>query len=131
MIFALPLDSPSYDEQDGFFTATLELSIQLMRDNLGQEIECRTESVAIADTIKQQFAIDLQGNQSCCPLHRLSKTNCLIEYTCYCLLFIVVYFAPIFTHLIHWCLSCLFYMFCSASYKYKYQWNRTSYGAGQ
>lgn len=55
------IDSPSYDEKDGLFTATLELSLQLSRDDLGHSIECRAESAAIKNTIKNHFSVDLQG----------------------------------------------------------------------
>ncbi|KAM7357581.1 neuromusculin isoform 3-T4 [Cochliomyia hominivorax] len=56
----LTTHSPSYDEKDGLFTATLELSLQLSRDDLGHSIECRAESAAIQNTIKNYFSVDLQ-----------------------------------------------------------------------
>ncbi|KAI8118506.1 Kin of IRRE-like protein 2 [Lucilia cuprina] len=56
----LTTHSPSYDEKDGLFTATLELSLQLSRDDLGHSIECRAESAAIQSTIKNHFSVDLQ-----------------------------------------------------------------------
>jgi len=54
-------DSPSYDEKDGLYTATLELSLQLSREDLGHDIECRVDSSAIAETIINNFNVDLQG----------------------------------------------------------------------
>ncbi|KAL9904026.1 neuromusculin isoform 5-T5 [Glossina fuscipes fuscipes] len=56
----LTTHSPSYDEQNGLFTATLELSLQLSRDDLGHNIECRVDSAAIPNTLKNQFSVDLQ-----------------------------------------------------------------------
>lgn len=41
--------------------ATLELSLQLSRDDLGHNIECRVDSAAIPNTLKNQFSVDLQG----------------------------------------------------------------------
>ncbi|TMW40594.1 hypothetical protein DOY81_014326 [Sarcophaga bullata] len=43
-----------------FLQQPLELSLQLSRDDLGHSIECRAESAAIQNTVKNHFSVDLQ-----------------------------------------------------------------------
>ncbi|XP_055381647.1 putative uncharacterized protein DDB_G0282133 isoform X3 [Condylostylus longicornis] len=57
----LTTHSPSYDEdEDGLFTATLELSLVLSRQDLDNDIECRVESAALDDIYKSLIKLDLQ-----------------------------------------------------------------------
>ncbi|XP_075164374.1 neuromusculin isoform X2 [Haematobia irritans] len=51
---------PHYDDRDGLFNVTVELSLQLSRDDLGHNIECRAESAAIQNTLSTHFSVDLQ-----------------------------------------------------------------------
>ncbi|XP_055919479.1 uncharacterized protein LOC129951381 [Eupeodes corollae] len=56
----LTTHSPTYDEKDGLYTATLELSLVLSRLDLNSTIECRVESSAIQGTIRSAIHIDMQ-----------------------------------------------------------------------
>ncbi|XP_055855843.1 hemicentin-1 isoform X5 [Episyrphus balteatus] len=56
----LTTHSPTYDEKDGLYTATLELSLVLTRQDLGNTIECRVESSAIQGTIRSVIDVDMQ-----------------------------------------------------------------------
>lgn len=57
-------DSASYVETGGLFTATLELNLELSRDDLARDIECRVESAALPNKLINKFRVDLQGNQT-------------------------------------------------------------------
>ncbi|XP_067643047.1 hemicentin-1 isoform X4 [Eurosta solidaginis] len=52
--------SASYLETDGLFTASLELTIELSRDDLAHDIECRVESAALPHKVTNKFRVDLQ-----------------------------------------------------------------------
>ncbi|XP_049314269.1 uncharacterized protein LOC105225255 isoform X3 [Bactrocera dorsalis] len=52
--------SASYVETDGLFTATLELNLELSRDDLARDIECRVESAALPNKLINKFRVDLQ-----------------------------------------------------------------------
>ncbi|XP_069968265.1 uncharacterized protein [Bactrocera oleae] len=52
--------SASYVETDGLFTATLELNLELSRDDLARDIECRVESAALPKKLINKFRVDLQ-----------------------------------------------------------------------
>ena len=54
-------DSPTYDEHEGLFTATLELSLVLSRHDLASDIECRVQSPALNGTVQTHLKLDLQG----------------------------------------------------------------------
>uniref|UniRef100_A0A1I8MZF3 Ig-like domain-containing protein n=2 Tax=Musca domestica TaxID=7370 RepID=A0A1I8MZF3_MUSDO len=51
---------PHYDEKDGLYNVTVELSLQLSREDLGHKIECRAESAAIDNVMSTHFSLDLQ-----------------------------------------------------------------------
>ncbi|XP_061395466.1 hemicentin-1 isoform X1 [Musca vetustissima] len=51
---------PHYDEKDGLYNVTVELSLQLSREDLGHTIECRAESAAIDNVMSTHFSLDLQ-----------------------------------------------------------------------
>lgn len=55
------VDSPTYNETDGLFTAKLELSLPLTRLDLANTLECRVESSALEEPVKSHMQIDLQG----------------------------------------------------------------------
>uniref|UniRef100_T1GWL1 Ig-like domain-containing protein n=1 Tax=Megaselia scalaris TaxID=36166 RepID=T1GWL1_MEGSC len=54
------VDSPTYNETDGLFTAKLELSLPLTRLDLANTLECRVESSALEEPVKSHMQIDLQ-----------------------------------------------------------------------
>lgn len=51
------------DELNGLFSVKSVLSLELSRQELGANIECRVETPALENIVSNHIHIDLQGNQ--------------------------------------------------------------------
>lgn len=55
------IDSVSTDEPNGLYTVKSVLSLELSRQELGANIECRVETPALDNIVSNYIHIDLQG----------------------------------------------------------------------
>lgn len=55
------IDSVTTDELNGLFSVKSVLSLELSRQELGANIECRVETPALDNIVSNHIHIDLQG----------------------------------------------------------------------
>lgn len=55
------IDSVTTDELNGLFSVKSVLSLELSRQELGANIECRVETPALENIVSNHIHIDLQG----------------------------------------------------------------------
>lgn len=71
------IDSVSTDESNGLFSVKSVLSLELSRQELGANIECRVETPALEHVVSNHIHIDLQGMQR---QYNKNRINLLTEF---------------------------------------------------